>query len=98
GKERVFSPRDESGVWNFRNQPPELWDQYKTDVPPGAHLRIHPLLAWSELDVWRYIQRENIPVVPLYFARNGKRYRSLGEKNITFPVDSNASTIEEIIA
>lgn len=98
GKERVFSPRDESGTWDFRNQPPEFWDQYNTAVPPGAHLRIHPLLAWTELDVWNYIRREGIPVVPLYFARDGKRYRSLGEKDITFPVPSNAASIDEVIA
>ena len=97
-KERVFSPRDEGNVWNFRNQPPEFWDKFRTDMPPGCHLRVHPLLHWSELDVWRYIKRENIPVVDLYFAKGGKRYRSLGDQDITFPVDSEASTIDEIIA
>ena len=97
-KERVFSPRGEGNVWDFRNQPPEFWDQFRTDLPPGCHLRVHPLLHWSELDVWRYIKRENIPIVDLYFARDGKRYRSLGDKDITSPVDSNASTIDEIIA
>jgi sulfate adenylyltransferase subunit 2 len=97
-KERVFSPRDESGQWDFRDQPPEFWDQYKTEIPPGAHLRIHPLLHWTELDIWRYVKREEIPLVELYFARNGKRYRSLGDQDITSPVDSNASTIDEIIA
>ncbi len=97
-KERVFSPRTPDGAWDFKDQPPEFWDQYKTEFPEGCHLRIHPVLHWTELDIWRYTQRENIPCVPLYFARNGKRYRSLGEKNITFPVESNAATIEEIIA
>lgn len=97
-KERVFSPRDLSGHWDFRDQPPEFWDQYKTDFPPGTHVRIHPLLHWTELDIWRYIQRENIPLVPLYFARNGKRYRSLGDEDITNPIDSTAATIDEIIA
>lgn len=97
-KERVFSPRDESGAWDFRDQPPEFWDYYKTELPPGAQVRIHPLLSWTEIDIWRYIQKEGIPVVPLYFARGGKRYRSLGEKDITVPIDSTASTIEEIIA
>ena len=61
-------------------------------------MRIHPLLSWSEIDIWRYIQREQIPVVPLYYARDGKRFRSLGESDITVPVDSNASNIAEIIA
>ncbi len=96
-KERVFSPRSTHGDWDFKNQPAEIWDQYKTAVPEGCHLRIHPLLNWTEIDIWRYTQRENIPVVPLYFSQNGKRYRSLGEKNITLPVESNASTIDEII-
>lgn len=96
-KERVFSPRTLDGDWDHKNQPPEFWDQYKTEFPQGCHVRIHPLLHWTELDIWRYIQREGIPCCELYFARDGKRYRSLGEKNITFPVDSNASTIEEII-
>jgi sulfate adenylyltransferase subunit 2 len=97
-KERVFSPRSFDGSWNFRDQPPEFWDFYKTEVPDGAHLRIHPLLHWTELDVWLYTRREGIPVVPLYFARDGKRYRSLGEKNITLPIDSTAATIDDIIA
>jgi len=97
-KERVFSPRGPDGAWDFRNQPAELWDQYKTEAPAGVHLRIHPLLHWNELDIWRYTKREGIPIVPLYLARDGKRYRSLGEKNITFPIASNAATIDEIIA
>ncbi len=96
-KERVFSPRGETGDWDIRDQPPEFWDQFKTDFPPGMHLRIHPLLHWTEIDIWRYTQREGIPTVPLYFAKDGKRYRSLGDEEITFPIDSSASTIEEII-
>lgn len=96
-KERVFSPRGDDGAWNFRDQPPEFWDHYNTDFPPGTHVRVHPLLHWTEVDIWRYIQRESIPVVPLYFARDGKRFRSLGEEGITFPIDSNATTIDEII-
>ena len=96
-KERVFSPRGEGGRWDYRDQPPEFWDQFNTDFPPQAHVRIHPLLQWTEVDIWRYIERENIPVVDLYFARNGKRYRSLGDEDITFPVPSTAATIAEII-
>jgi sulfate adenylyltransferase subunit 2 len=61
-------------------------------------VRVHPLLDWTEIDIWRYTLRESIPIVPLYLARDGKRYRSLGEKNITVPIDSNAASIEEIIA
>ena len=97
-KERVFSPRGRAGQWDFRDQSPEFWDQFKTDFPPGTHLRIHPLLHWSELDIWRYTQREGIPTIPLYFARDGKRYRSLGDADITFTVESNAGAIDEIIA
>jgi sulfate adenylyltransferase subunit 2 len=96
-KERVFSPRGEHAEWDFRDQPPEFWDQFKTDFAPGTHLRIHPLLAWTELDVWRYIRRESIPVVDLYFARNGKRYRSLGCAPCTNPVASAATTVDDII-
>ena len=97
-KERVFSPRDAAGRWDYRDQPPEFWDQFNTGVPIGAHLRVHPLLDWAELDVWRYIEREDIPVVGLYFARDGKRYRSLGDQDITFPVASDAATVADIIA
>ncbi|HLB06645.1 MAG TPA: sulfate adenylyltransferase subunit CysD [Alphaproteobacteria bacterium] len=97
-KERVFSPRGAEAQWNFRDQPPEFWDQYKTDFPPEVHLRIHPLLHWTELDVWRYIRRENVPLVGLYFAKNGKRYRSLGCLPCTAPVASEAATLDAIIA
>lgn len=97
-KERVFSPRDETGQWAYHDQPVEFWDQYKTDFPLGTHVRIHPLLHWTELDVWRYIRRESIPIVDLYFSRGGERYRSLGDSDITFPTTSNAATIDQIIA
>lgn len=97
-KERVFSPRTLDGDWDYKDQPAEFWDQYKTEFPDGCHVRIHPLLHWTEIDIWRYTKREDIPVVPLYFAgKDGKRYRSLGEKNITFPVESAAATIDDII-
>ncbi len=101
-KERVFSPRGADGAWNLKDQPPEFWNQFNTDVPQGApnfaHLRVHPLLHWTEIDIWRYTQREKIPCVDLYFSKAGKRYRSLGDKDITFPIDSQASSIEEILA
>src|SRR5262249_55081892 len=97
-KERVFSPRSPDGAWDFRDQPAEFWDQYKTDIPDGWHVRVHPLLHWTELDIWHYTKRESIPIVPLYLARDGRRYRSLGEKNITTPICSNAASIEAIIA
>lgn len=109
-KERVFSPRGESGAWDTRDQPPEFWDQFKTKHRAGEHVRVHPLLHWSELDVWRYIARENIPVVELYFAKtyhafegrdfSGQvmRFRSLGERGITWPMASNAATLVDIIS
>jgi sulfate adenylyltransferase subunit 2 len=97
-KERVFSPRGADGAWDVKRQPPELWDVYHTGIADGQHLRIHPLLHWTELDVWRYTERENIPFVPLYLAREGRRYRSLGEKNITVPIASHAASLAEIIA
>ncbi len=97
-KERVFSPRSFDGVWDYKDQPAEFWDQYKTEFPEGTHVRIHPILHWREIDIWRYTLRENIPYVPLYLAKDGMRYRSLGEKNITTPIQSNASSLEEIIA
>jgi sulfate adenylyltransferase subunit 2 len=99
-KERVFSPRGADHRWDVRNQPPEFWDQFTAPIGiggAGAHVRVHPLLAWREIDVWRYIEREGIPVVDLYFARDGRRYRSLGDQDITFPVASEAATIAEII-
>ncbi len=97
-KERYFSPRDRNNDWDIGDQPPEFWDQYKTDFAPGTHVRIHPLLDWTELDVWEYIQREKIPMVSLYFDQGtGKRYRSLGCAPCTEPVESTASTVEEVV-
>ena len=96
-KERYFSPRDQQFRWDYENQPPELWDQYTSQADQETHIRIHPLLHWRELDIWRYIQRENLPINELYFARNGKRYRSLGCQTCCSPVASEASTVDEII-
>jgi sulfate adenylyltransferase subunit 2 len=61
-------------------------------------LRIHPILHWTEADIWAYTRRESIPIIPLYLARGGKRYRSLGDADITSPVPSQARTIDEVIA
>jgi sulfate adenylyltransferase subunit 2 len=86
-KERYFSARNASNIWELGDQPPEFWNQYKTDFAPGTHVRIHPLLDWCERDIWEYIGRENIPVVPSYFNHgSGKRYRSLGCLHCTAPV------------
>ena len=97
-KERYFSPRDVYNDWDVGDQPPELWNQYKTDFSPGTHVRIHPLLDWTELNIWEYIERENIPVVPLYFSDgDGKRYRSLGCYPCTSQVESEANNVAKII-
>ena len=97
-KERYFSPRDETGQWQLKDQPPEFWGQYMTSFPQGTHVRVHPILHWTELDIWKYTRREGIPVIELYFAKDGKRYRSLGDQDITFPVPSRADTLDAIIA
>ena len=97
-KERYFSPRDKSSDWDVGNQPPELWNQYKTDFSPGTHVRIHPLLDWTELNIWEYIHAEKIPVIDIYFDQGeGKRYRSLGCWPCTDSVESIAKNTEEII-
>ena len=97
-KERYFSPRNASNEWNVGDQPPEFWNQFKTDFAPGTHLRIHPLLDWTELNIWEYIEREKIPTVSLYYDHGeGKRYRSLGCWPCTFPVESTAKNVAEII-
>ena len=96
-KERYFSPRSARYEWDYKDQPPEFWGQFTTDILPGEHVRVQPLLDWTELDIWRYIQRENIPIPQMYFARDGKRFRSLGCMPITHPVESNADTIEAIV-
>ncbi len=97
-KERYFSPRDIESQWDVGDQPPEFWNQFKTDFAPGTHLRIHPLLDWTELNIWEYIERENIPTVSLYYNQgNGKRYRSLGCYPCTSPIESTSKNIAEII-
>lgn len=68
-KERVFSLRDNFGQWDPRSQRPEFWNLYNCRIEKGQTMRVFPLSNWTELDVWRYIERENIPVVPLYFAK-----------------------------
>ena len=98
-KERYFSPRDQKSAWDVADQPPEFWNQYKTDVRPGTHVRIHPLLDWTELNIWEYIEAEKIPVIDLYFDTHGTgvRYRSLGCGPCTQPVESSATTAREIV-
>jgi sulfate adenylyltransferase subunit 2 len=125
-KERVFSFRDKFHRWDPKNQRPELWNSYNTKVHPGESIRVFPLSNWTELDVWQYIHLENIPIVPLYFAkerpvveRDGMlimidddrlklgpgekpvmkkvRFRTLGCYPLSGAVESNATTLPEII-
>ncbi len=97
-KERYFSPRTRDNDWDVDDQPPEIWQYYKTDFAPGTHLRIHPLLDWTELDIWEYIEREQIPIIDLYFDRGqGERYRSLGCAPCTNSVQSNARDVHDIV-
>jgi sulfate adenylyltransferase subunit 2 len=68
-KERIFSFRDKFHQWDPKNQRPELWDIYNTKTHKGESIRVFPISNWTELDVWQYIRMENIPIVPLYFAK-----------------------------
>ena len=125
-KERVFSFRAAGHRWDPKNQRPEPWRLFNTRKRKGEGFRVFPLSNWTEYDVWSYIQRENIPVVPLYFAKerpiverdgalimrdddrmelqNGEkiesrlvRFRTLGCYPLTGAVESNATTISEIV-
>jgi sulfate adenylyltransferase subunit 2 len=69
-KERVFSFRNEKHAWDPKNQRPEFWKLFNTRINKGESVRIFPLSNWTEKDIWHYIQRENIEIVPLYFAKN----------------------------
>jgi sulfate adenylyltransferase subunit 2 len=68
-KERIFSFRDNNHQWDPKNQRPELWDTYNAKVHKGESIRVFPLSNWTELDIWQYIRLENIPIVPLYYAK-----------------------------
>ena len=101
-KERYFSPRNEEFQWNYKDQPPELWDQFKNKSDEETHLRVHPMLHWTELDIWKYVQREGIPIVSLYLAKqfpNGKlcRYRSIGCETCCNPTESQADDVDKIV-
>jgi sulfate adenylyltransferase subunit 2 len=98
-KERYFSPRDKNNMWELGDQPPEFWNQFKTDFAPGTHVRIHPLLDWTELHIWEYIKRENIPTVSLYYDQGkGTRYRSLGCGPCQLPIQSCSKNVDDIIS
>jgi sulfate adenylyltransferase subunit 2 len=124
-KERVFSFRDGFGQWDPRNQRPELWNLYNGEIAEGESMRVFPLSNWTERDVWQYIREQNIPIVPLYYARQRQvvrrgpnwipidnpsdiragetvttewvRFRTLGCMPCTGAVQSQATTIDEIV-
>lgn len=97
GKERVVSPRSAGGEWMYKDQPAEIWNYYNLHTPKDVHLRVHPILHWTELAIWEYILSESIEIIPLYFSRNGMRYRSLGCAPCTGAFPSESSSVEEII-
>src|SRR5215831_16198016 len=126
-KERIFSHRNAAHQWDPRYQRPELWRLYNTRVFPGESMRVFPLSNWTELDVWRYVHRERIPLVDLYFAKPRPivirdemlimvdddrlplmpgekpqerlvRFRTLGCYPLSGAVESNAATLDEVIA
>ena len=125
-KERIFSFRDNRHRWDPKNQRPELWDIYNARKNKGESIRVFPLSNWTELDIWQYIHREKIEIVPLYFAaerpvvwRDGQmimvddermrlnpgetpemrkiRFRTLGCYPLTGAIDSNATTLLDIV-
>jgi sulfate adenylyltransferase subunit 2 len=85
-KERIFSLRDEFGAWDPRNQRPELWNLYNGRHRPGEHVRVFPLSNWTELDVWRYIAREEIDLPGLYYAHWREVFERDGMLLATGPV------------
>ncbi len=111
--ERFYSPRDSEFKWHIVRpkmkgesgdapfeslQNVELWDLFQTDFGSDcSHVRVHPILHWTEMDVWKYTKANGIPFNPLYVSRNGKRYRSLGCDCCTTPIDSEAKDIDGII-
>ena len=110
GMERYFSPRDREFKWNVYNphkgqtgealQEPEFvnWGIVVSDFGENCnHVRVHPLLHWREVDVWRYVRGRGVQVNPLYFARNGMRYRSIGCTECSLPVKSKAKNVLEVI-
>lgn len=126
-KERIFSFRSQGHVWDPRNQRPELWNLFNTRIRPGETIRVFPLSNWTELDIWHYIMLQDIPVVPLYFAkvrpvvqRDGAwimvdddrlplepgeqpdrrlvRFRTLGCYPLTGAIESDATTLKDIVS
>lgn len=125
-KERIFSFRNAEQAWDPKNQRPEMWKLYNSKINKGESIRVFPISNWTETDIWEYIKRENIDIVPLYFAakrpvieRDGQiimvdddrlklrpgekieyknvRFRTLGCYPLTGGIESNATTLDEII-
>ncbi|KQC11775.1 MAG: sulfate adenylyltransferase [Candidatus Cloacimonas sp. SDB] len=84
-KERIFSFRDKFHQWDPKNQRPELWNSFNTKIKKGESIRVFPISNWTELDVWQYIRLENIPIVPLYFAK----------KRSTVKLDGNLIMVDD---
>jgi sulfate adenylyltransferase subunit 2 len=78
-KERIFSFRDEFGQWDPKNQRPELWDLYNTRVNPGENIRVFPISNWTEMDIWQYIERENLHIPSIYYAHEREIMRRNGQ-------------------
>ena len=85
-KERVYSFRDPHGQWDPKNQRPELWNLFNSRLNPGESIRVFPLSNWTELDIWEYINLEQIPIVPLYFA---KEREMVVRRSSLIPVEAN---------
>jgi sulfate adenylyltransferase subunit 2 len=94
-KERIFSFRDEFGQWDPKSQRPELWDLYNCRVHEGESIRVFPISNWTEMDIWQYIKLENIPIVPLYYA---KERAMVKRGNMLIPGDDPANLKEGEIA
>lgn len=98
-KERYFSVRNEDSTWNIENMPAELWDEFNVDLAPNQSVRVHPLLDWTEKNIWEYIVQENIEVTSLYFHQGDEmRYRSLGCAPCTKKIPSTARNPIEVLA
>jgi len=97
-KERIFSFRDEYGQWDPRNQRPEIWNLYNPRIHPGETIRVFPLSNWTELDIWMYIHRENIEIVPLYFAEQRRVINKNGQLIPQYSGDlSDDGAVEEVV-
>ncbi|NRA67904.1 MAG: sulfate adenylyltransferase subunit CysD [Pseudobacteriovorax sp.] len=92
-KERFFSFRDQHGQWDPKNQRPELWDLYNSRIKKGESIRVFPLSNWSEVDIWRYIAMEEIPIVSLYYAQQ-RHVVQFGNTLIPVPEERENSRLE----